>query len=62
MKFHELDVVKTLVTKDSTPSKSIGTIVHAFVEPREAYMVEFVNSDGETLDTPIYLPDELAAE
>jgi len=59
MKFQELDAVRTLVKKDYTPASSVGTIVCALNDPREAYMVEFVNSEGETLDTPIYLPDEL---
>ena len=59
MKFQELDCVKTLVQKDYTPKDSTGTIVCAFAAPREAYMVEFADSDGETLDTPIYLPEEL---
>jgi len=59
MKFQELDGVITLVQKDYTPIGSTGTIVCVFNDPREAYMVEFVNTDGETLDSPIYLPGEL---
>jgi len=59
MKFQELEAVRTLVAKDYTPSGSIGTIVCVLDNPREAYMVEFVDPDGETLDTPIYLHDEL---
>jgi hypothetical protein len=59
MKFQELDGVKTLVRKDSTPIGSVGTVVCVFDNPHEAYMVEFINAGGETLDSPIYLPDEL---
>lgn len=58
-KFKELDVVRTLISKKATPKGFVGTIVCVFDDPREAYMVEFVDSDGETIDTPIYLPDEL---
>ncbi|MDR1033154.1 MAG: DUF4926 domain-containing protein [Bifidobacteriaceae bacterium] len=59
MKFQEIDGVRTLVKKDYTPTGSVGTIVCAFTNPNEAYMVEFANEYGETLDLPIYLPEEL---
>lgn len=59
MKFQELDVVKTLVSKDHTQGGSLGTIVCVLDNPREAYIVEFVNSEGGTTDSPIYLPEEL---
>ncbi|MDR0356146.1 MAG: DUF4926 domain-containing protein [Deltaproteobacteria bacterium] len=60
MKFKELDPVKALVQKDFTPKGSIGAIVCAFTHHNKAYMVEFFNKYGETLDTPIYLPEELS--
>jgi hypothetical protein len=59
MKFHDLDVVRTIVAKDYTLAGSVGTVVCVLDNPHEAYIVEFVNDDGETLDSPIYLPEEL---
>jgi hypothetical protein len=61
MTYKEFEIVKTLVDKDYTPANSVGTIIHIFSKPKVAYMVEFTDSNGETLDDPIYLPEEIVS-
>lgn len=58
-KFKELDIVKTLIDTTKVKKGTIGTIVHCFIKPNEAYEVEFdQNIDPEwPMDT--YLPDQL---
>ena len=61
MKFEELDVVKTLI---EFPDKGIekgevGTIVHIFSIPNEAYLVEFINKDGSTKAEFPILPENI---
>lgn len=36
-----------------------GTVVEVFTKPHEAYLVEFCNEEGETLDTVTLQEDEI---
>ena len=58
-KFEDLEAVRTLVARGKIPAGSAGTIICVFTVPEEAYIVEFVKENGEPIDDPTYLPDEL---
>ncbi|MFC4149622.1 DUF4926 domain-containing protein [Micromonospora mangrovi] len=38
---------------------SVGTIVHVFTKPRDAYEVEFTDGDGRTLASLALTPDQI---
>ena len=50
MKFEDLEGVRTLIDfpKHGIKKGEVGTIVHIFSFPSEAYEVEFINKDGST--------------
>ena len=51
MKFRGNDVVELVddIPADSLSKGTIGVVVMGFVEPEEAYEVEFCNENGETI-------------
>ena len=59
--FEELDVVvlKASVDGSQIPAGAEGVIVHTHTVPRLAYLVEFCNDKGETLDTLSLLPEQI---
>ncbi len=59
--FNEFDVVvlKQAVADSAIPVGSRGTIVHTHTTPNLAYMVEFCNEQGETLDLVSLLPGQI---
>lgn len=66
MKYRELDIVKTKVDLPGAredgaalPAGSSGTIVMAFSSPYEAYEVEFLNDDGETIAMLPLKPEQI---
>ncbi|MDR0859327.1 MAG: DUF4926 domain-containing protein [Oscillospiraceae bacterium] len=59
MKFFDLDVVRPLVVKAGISVGEIGTVVYVYSTPHEAYMVEFCDDNGVTIEMPDYLPEEL---
>ncbi len=63
MEFSDLDAVVAMVPfKDQgVRSGQIGTIVHSFTHPSEAYLVEFANDRGETLAMVTAMPDQIAS-
>lgn len=60
--FEELDVVvlKSSVDGSDVSPGAKGVIVHIHTTPRIAYLVEFCNSKGETLDLVSLLPEQIA--
>lgn len=64
--FKELDVVTALVAlpaqgeDEAVRVGDVGTIVHVAERPHLAYMVEFINGDGETLAMPFMTPEQIA--
>jgi len=60
--FKELDVVvlKKAVPGTSIPAGAEGVIVHTHSVPRTAYMVEFCNDAGQTMDLVSLLPSQIA--
>lgn len=62
MAFHDLDVVVALVPFEDgvIGAGSVGTVVHVFDKPSEAYLVEFANDDGETLAIVTAIPGQIA--
>lgn len=50
MTFKEHEMVKLKRNIDSMPAGSIGTIVFVHHDPRVAYIIEFLDTDGNTLD------------
>ena len=60
--FKELDVVvlKKAVPGTGIPAGAEGVIVHIHSVPRTAYMVEFCNDAGETMDLVSLLPSQIA--
>ena len=61
MKFKELQVVKTLINfpNDGISVGEIGTVVHCFTKPNEAYLVEFADKKGRTTAMITALPEHL---
>jgi hypothetical protein len=61
MKFSDLDVVVSLVAFEdgSIAAGTVGTVVHVFTRPSEAYLVEFANERGETVAMVTALPDQV---
>ena len=63
--FEDLDVVKSLVAVPAegvdaaVRAGQVGTVVSVFEAPREGYLVEFSDDDGQTLAMPTMLPEEL---
>ncbi|SCL30890.1 protein of unknown function [Micromonospora rhizosphaerae] len=55
------DVVELIsdVPEENLPAGSIGTIVHIFTAPEQAYEVEFADSEGRTLATVALKPDDV---
>ena len=62
MKFTDLDVVITLSAfpDNGIRAGQIGTVVHAFTNPNEAYLIEFANDNGETLALVTAMPSQIA--
>ena len=62
MTFTDLDVVtaKAAFPLDGVRAGQIGTIVHVFNEPSEAYLVEFANDNGETTAMITAEPSQIA--
>jgi hypothetical protein len=72
VKFAELDSVALMQDVAAKPDDfsvgapdgvlragAIGTIVHIFRYPEEAYIVEFVNHVGQTTALPTLLPEQI---
>lgn len=61
MRFSELDVVKTLKNfeTEGIMKGGIGTVVHVFTQPSEAYQVEFCDKAGRTLAEFTILPEDI---
>ncbi len=59
--FEEFDVVllKSSVEGSDVPPGAEGVIVHVHTTPRIAYLVEFCNSNGETIDLVSLLPEQI---
>lgn len=59
--FNEFDVVvlKSRVEGTGVQPGARGTIVHVHTVPHTAYMVEFCNEVGETLDLLSLLPTQI---
>lgn len=62
MTFNELDVVVALsdFQADGVISGQVGTIVHIFTHPSEAYLVEFSNENGETIAMVTAMPSQIS--
>lgn len=62
MNFSDLDVVVALAAfpQDGVAAGQVGTVVHVFRQPCEAYLVEFANEQGETLAMVTALPSQIA--
>ncbi|PJZ75673.1 DUF4926 domain-containing protein [Leptospira neocaledonica] len=50
MAFKEYEMVKLKRNIGSMPAGSVGTIVFVHHDPRVAYIMEFLDADGNTLD------------
>lgn len=61
MALNELDVVVSLAPLESGQIAvgAIGTIVHVFTTPSEAYLVDFSNELGETIALITVLPEQI---
>lgn len=59
MNFLENDIVKLKHKIDSFEIGSQGTILMCFITPDVAYLVEFSDEDGHTIDTPILKEDDI---
>lgn len=62
MKFSDRDVVVSLVAFEdgSIAAGTVGTVVHVFTHPSEAYLVEFANGRGETLAIVTATPNQIS--
>lgn len=60
----ELDVVKNLVAlpAEGIAAGSIGVVLEVFTSPSQAYLVEFANSEGETVAMPTLTADQICLE
>ena len=61
MVFEEHDVVRlvTPVPQHGLAAGATGAVVHAYDDPSEAYEVEFIEPDGNTIALVTVRPDEL---
>jgi hypothetical protein len=59
--FKEFDAVtlKSSVEGSVVQPGSVGVVVHIHSAPRLAYLVEFCNEEGETLDLVSLLPGQI---
>ena len=57
----QLDCGKTLqdLPAEGIAAGTIGTVLEVFTKPSPAYLVEFADSDGETLAMPVLTPDQV---
>jgi hypothetical protein len=62
--FADLEVVVARVgfPEDGIRAGQVGTVVHVFTEPSEAYLVEFANEKGETIAMVTAEPQKLAQQ
>jgi hypothetical protein len=62
MTFSDLDVVVSLVPFENGAIGvgTVGTVVHVFTVPSEAYLVEFANDRGETVAMVTALPNQIS--
>ncbi len=60
----ELDTVKTLVAlpEEGIAAGSVGVVLEVFTFPSQAYLVEFANSDGETVAMPTLTADQICLQ
>lgn len=64
--FKDHDVVTALVAlpaqgeDEAVRVGQVGTIVHIATGPSLAYLVEFINDEGETLAMPFMTPEQIA--
>lgn len=60
--FADLELVVALVEfqEDGIRAGQVGTVVHVFTEPSEAYLVEFANEIGEIIAMVTAEPRKLA--
>jgi hypothetical protein len=63
LKFQINDAVRLLVDlpDEGLARGTVGVVVADFSDPQEAYEVEFVNEEGETVAQMALLPSQLAA-
>jgi len=61
MKFKELEIVRTLIDfpEHGIKKNEVGTVVHIFHVPCEAYEIEFINNDGSTKAEFAILPEHI---
>ena len=61
MQFAEHDVVKLITGSDDCPMPvgSVGTIIHVFSSPAEAYLVEFSDDDGREIASCTVQPEQV---
>ena len=61
MAFEEHDVVRLVrpLPEHGLPAGGTGAVVHVYDNPSEAYEVEFVEPDGNTIALVTVVPDEL---
>lgn len=60
-KFKELDVVTLRQAYRALPAGMSGTVLEVFTKPTPAYLVEFSNDMGETLEMPVLTDADLVA-
>lgn len=59
--FKEFDTVKTLGPIGKLEAGAVGVVVRVHTRPELAYLVEFCNERGETLELVSLLPSQLVA-
>lgn len=59
----ELDTVQTLqaLPESGLAAGAVGVVLVVFKSPQLAYLVEFADSDGQTLAMPTLLPSQISA-
>jgi hypothetical protein len=59
--FEEHDVVRLVppLPEHGLPAGATGAVVHVYDDPSEAYEVEFIEPDGNTIALVTVRPDEL---
>ena len=60
MKFQEYDIVRVITDRNTQVKKgAIGTIIMTFLEPQEAYEVEFLDERGRSEVQLTLVPGEI---
>jgi hypothetical protein len=62
--FADLELVVPLIgfPEEGIREGQVGTVVHVFTDPSEAYLVEFANENGETIAMVTSEPRKLARQ